>query len=254
MAALVNNPYSTLPATVAASTTNPASGVSFIADGAIRNIGWQYLDGIDLQADYRWRMPGFARWLAVGAWNTGIVGTYNNKNVSNGGPGQLDVNYYTLNNDGRFRYRAHLGWASDPNAGSTLAITTFVNYVPHFNPLTNPLPPSCFLIGNTPCNASGTPQFASYVQQYSTLSTYVKDAYSWDLNLFYNTGDLPKDPYLKHIQVAFTIQNIFNRQPPYEYEISPPGGGAPHAFYTSTATPELNLGGRMFNLTIAKEW
>jgi iron complex outermembrane receptor protein len=254
VAALVNSAYSTLPASVtAASAANLTSGVAFIADGAIRNIGWQYLDGIDFQADYKWRWTGLFG-FGDGMWNTGVTGTYNNKNVSNGGPGQLDVNYYTLNNDGRTRYRAHLGWGSQQNAGSGWGVITFLNYTPHFNPLGNPTPPSCFLIGNTPCNASGTPQFAQYTQQYASLPTYVKDAYTWDLNIRYSTGELPKNPSLQHISVAFTIQNIFNHEPPFEYEISPPGGGAPHAFYTSTATQELSIGGRSFNLTVTKEW
>ena len=198
-------------------------------------------------------MSGF-RGVGSGAWNAGISGAYNNKNVSNGGPGQLDVNYYTLNNDGRFRYRLRLGWAGDFGQGSGLNITAFMNYVPHFNPLSNPTPPSCFLAGNVACNASGAPEFAQYTQQYASIPTYVKDAYTTDLNFLYSTGDLPKNPYLRNIQASFTIQNIFNKQPPFEYEISPPGGGAPHAFYTSTATQELSIGGRMFNITLTKQW
>ena len=254
VAALVNSPYSGLPASVSAATlANLTSGVGFIADGAIRNIGWQYLDGIDLQADYRWHWDGVRGWGA-GAWNTGISGAYNNKNVSSGGPGQLNVNYYTLNNDGRFRYRLRLGWAQDQKEGSGLAITAFMNYIPHFNPLGNPLPPSCFLVGNAPCNASGTPQFAQYSQQYSNITTYVKDAYTTDLNFMYTTGELPSNKYLRNLQISFTIQNLFNKQPPFQYAISPPGGGSPHAFYTSTATQELGIGGRIFNLTLTKQW
>ena len=44
------------------SANNLASNVAFIADGAIRNIGWQYVDGIDLQAEYRWRLDGYKGW------------------------------------------------------------------------------------------------------------------------------------------------------------------------------------------------
>jgi iron complex outermembrane receptor protein len=254
VAALVNSQYSSLPATVtAASGGNLASGVAFIADGAIRNIGWQYLDGIDLQADYRWRWDGYKGWGA-GAYNTGITGAYSNKNVSNGGPGQLNVNYYNLNNDGRFRYRVRLGWQGEESWLRGLSVTGFVNYVPHFNPINNPLPPSCFLAANTACNASGAPQFAQYTQRYATLTNYVKDAYSTDLNISYFSGDGPKDLYLKNLRISLTVQNVFNKQPPFQYSISPPGGGAPHAFYTSTASQELAIGGRTFNLTLTKEW
>ncbi len=65
MSALVNSAYSSLPASVtAASANNLTSGVAFIADGAIRNIGWQYLDGSDLQGDYRWHWDGVQGWGA----------------------------------------------------------------------------------------------------------------------------------------------------------------------------------------------
>ena len=254
VAALVNSPYSNLPASVTAATAgNLTSGVAFIADGAIRNIGWQYLDGIDLQADYRWRLDGYKGWGA-GAYNASISGAYSNKNVSNGGPGQLNVNYYNLNNDGRFRYRLRLGWAGEDSWLRGLSLTGFMNYVPHFNPINNPLPPSCFLAANTACNASGTAQFASYTQRYATLNNYVKDAYTTDLNITYATTDKPKNDHLKNIRVSLTIQNVFNKQPPFQYSISPPGGGAPHAFYTSTASQEVAIGGRTFNFTLTKEW
>ena len=109
VAALVNSPYSSLPATVtAAPANNLASNVAFIADGAIRNIGWQYVDGVDLQAEYRWRLDGYKGWAPAPTMQASPALTATN--VSNGGPGQLNVNYYTLNNDGRFRYRTRLGW------------------------------------------------------------------------------------------------------------------------------------------------
>jgi iron complex outermembrane receptor protein len=253
VAALVSSPYSSLPASVTAAGNNLTPGVAFIADGAIRNIGWQYLDGIDLQGNYLWRWDGVKGWGA-GAYNAGITGAYSNKNVSNGGPGQANVNYYTLNNDGRFRYRLRLGWQGVDSWLSGLSLTGFMNYIPHFNPIGNPLPPSCFLIANTACNASGTPQFAQYTQRYARLTNYVKDVYTTDLNISYFTGPAPTNSWLRNLRVSLTIQNLFNKQPPFQYAISPPGGGAPHAFYTSTASQELAIGGRIFNLTLTKEW
>ena len=82
----------------------------------------------------------------------------------------------------------------------------------------------------------------------------MKDAYTWDLNLSYNTADLPKSTYLKNVRISASILNIFDHRPPFEYEISPPGGGQPHAFYTSTASQEISVNGREFSMTIAKEW
>ena len=256
VAALVNSPYSSLPATVtAASGGNPTSGVAFIADGAIRNIGWQYLDGIDLQADYRWRMEGY-KGIGSGAWNAGMTGAYNNKNVSNGGPGQLDVNYYTLNNDGRVRYRLRLGWAGDFGAGSGLSVTAFMNYVPHFNPLGNPTPPSCFLIGNVACNASG-----SY-GPVRPVHPAVRDPADLREGRLHDGHQLP----LQHRRPAeerlpeespgtrsrSRTSSTSNRRSNTRFRR--PAAGSPHAFYTSTATQELSIGGRMFNLTLTKQW
>ena len=82
----------------------------------------------------------------------------------------------------------------------------------------------------------------------------MKDVYTTDVNISYFSGPAPENPYLKNLRISLTIQNLFNKQPPFQYAISPPGGGAPHAFYTSTASQELGIGGRIFNLTLTKEW
>ena len=51
-------------------TTITPSNISFIADGAIRNIGWQDINGVDFTASY---VLDLGDW---GAWNTGVTGEY----------------------------------------------------------------------------------------------------------------------------------------------------------------------------------
>ena len=238
--ALLNNPFSSLPVTV-------APNISYIIDGAIRNIGWQSLSGLDLKASYVRDIAGFGR------WSTGINGTISMTNKSKGGPGQAIISYYALNHDGRFRYRANLGWAGLDKWGGDWNVTGFMNFIPHYEPSTNPLPPACFQLNNQICSANGLPQYAKYTTQ-SNLTNRVSGVYTFDLSIGYNTGAAPKQPFLKDIQVQLTVNNIFNKSPPYQYAIASPGGGAPHAFFTSTAGTELGILGTNANIAISKRW
>ena len=238
--ALLNNPLSAVPVTV-------APNISYIVDGAIRNIGWQAESGVDLKANYRWDMGNYGRWVA------GIDGTITIENNSKNGPGQALISYYALNHDGRFRYRANLGWQDLDKWGGDWNINAFMNFIPHYEPSTNPLPPACFESGNLACNSSGLPQYAKYTSQ-SLLTNRVSGVYTFDLSVGYDTGSAPKQDFLKNVQVQVTMTNVFNKSPPYQYAISPPGGGAPHAFFTSTAGTELGIMGRSANIAITKSF
>ena len=128
-----------------------------------------------------------------------------------------------------------------------------MNFIPHYEPSTNPLPPACFQLNNQICSANGLPQYAKYTTQ-SNLTNRVSGVYTFDLSIGYNTGAAPKQPFLKDIQVQLTVNNIFNKSPPYQYAIASPGGGAPHAFFTSTAGTELGILGTNANIAISKRW
>ena len=102
---------------------------------------------------------------------------------------------------------------------------------------------------NNHCTAAGGIQpggtFPCLVTGYSNLEP------SWltfDLSLGYDTGDLPANNFLKHIGIQLTINNILDKDPPFEYRIST-GGGNPAAFDILK-----DLGGRVFNLTLTKTW
>jgi len=241
--ALLANPRSTLPG------SSVASSISFIADGAIRNIGWQSVNGVDFNTSYERDFGDF------GAWNIGVTGTYYIDNKSQGGPGQSVVSFYRtpvnghVDSGGRLNYRARLGWANE----SGWSVTGFMNFIPHFASGSAVLPPSCFLAGNTPCNASGLPQFAQYTQQFPFLNSVVPGAYTFDLSIGYNTGQQPANRYLKNIGLQLTINNLLDKQPPFQYSVAT-GSNTPHAFYSTTSGQAISPDGRFITLVISKTW
>ena len=106
---LLGNPRSQLPIGV-----SPTS-ISYIFDGAIRNIGWQTVDGIDFNGSYSFDAGNW------GNWNAGIVGNYIIDNYSVTAPGLPVISIFstpvngTANSGGGLRYRARLGWNGGPN-------------------------------------------------------------------------------------------------------------------------------------------
>ena len=245
VAGVINATSSTI-----ATSTIPA--VELIADTGTKNIGWQSLNGVDYNLNYDWEM-GNHFGVDWGSWNTGVSGTYNIKNESQDVPGQPIVSNFTLNNDSHWgKIRAHLGWRQDGDAGSGLSITTFANYIGPFNPTNNPLPPACFQIGNAACSTYGAP-WAQYTTQ-SNLTTKVHAVVSFDLSIGYDFGNLPSNDLLKGTHLQLSMQNVLDTKPPFQYAIASPGGGKPHAFYTSTASSELSPNGRTINIALSKDW
>jgi iron complex outermembrane recepter protein len=249
VAALLSFSKSQLPTNIV------PSDISFVMDGAIRNIGWQALNGIDFNASYVWDMGN------LGAWNAGVTGTYQIDSRSQYFAGDPAISEYstpdsgTTNSGGRMRYRARLGWDGGP--ANAWSVVGFMNFWPHYNINGGPLPPLCFLQGEPSCASFG-PQYAQYTQQYPTLSNLVPGMYTFDMSFSYNTGDVPANKYLKNINVVLTVNNIFNRRPPYQYSIAT-ASNTPHAFYTPPNRGGAGFGGigadqRYLVLTLTKTW
>ncbi len=244
---LLSGPKSTLSITL-------APLIQFIADTGNRNIGWNAVNGVDFQASYS---KDLGDW---GMWNTGVTGTYNIDNKSQGGPGQIVNSLFhtpqapapsTATDTGaHLKYRARLGWAGDDGWN----VTGFLNFLPHFNSDTPALPPSCFIAGNTPCNANGLPQFSQYTKQYPFLSSLVPGLYTFDLSVGYNTGEKPANTYLQNIGIQVTATNLLNKQAPYAYQIAPPGGGQPRAYFAITQGSSLGIDGRVISVNLTKVW
>jgi len=253
----------TFDADVAAILAEPVSGITqaitpsnigWVADGAIRNLGWQTINGVDFDGTYSWEMGDW------GNWHAGANGEYIIDSVTDIGSGQPPVSEYstvqsgTRNSGGRFRYRANLGWNGGPHDG--WSVDGFMNFFPHFNLNGGALPPECLLQGQIACNASGMPQYAQYTLQYPTLSNFVPGSYTFDLSVRYNTGDAPANTYLKNINIALAVNNILDKRPLFQYAVS----DTPiYAFFSPPQRGGAGFGGigadqRMVVLTITKTW
>lgn len=65
-------------------------------------------------------------------------------------------------------------------------------------------------------SANSMPQ-AAYLEENANFADVLPAQYLFDLSLGYNTGDRPANEYLKQINVYLTVNNIFNRHPPFAY-------------------------------------
>ena len=202
--------------------------VYWINDGGVMNVGWQRTRGIDWQASYDWE------WEALGAFNTGITGTYYLDQHSQVPGGIVDNFYHTdlaalngvaqigVESRPRLKYRARLGWSD-----GTWSVTGFMDYEQHFFH-TQAAPPNvnfaCITPGGT---IGGLPNYTNpcWVSDYTNIQP---SYYTFDLSVGYDTGDRPANDYLKNVSVQLVVQNIMDKSSPYEYRITT-GGGNPCA-------------------------
>ena len=120
------------------STQDPSiiTNVYWISDGSTVGTGFLKVDGIDWSASYDWD------WGDLGAWNTGITGTYylHRYNATVNGGTIVDLFHQNIQGAGgiaqngvetlpRMNYRARLGWSNGP-----WSVTGFMNYISHYYP------------------------------------------------------------------------------------------------------------------------
>jgi len=240
----------------------PASAqtrIYWINDGGTMNVGWQTTKGIDWQASYDWE------WEGIGAFSTGITGTYYLSQKSQVPGGLIDDFYHTnlaavngvemngVESRPRLKYRARLGWSD-----GTWSVTGFMDYEQHFFH-TQAAPPNvnfaCITPGGTIGGQPVTPnnqvtQIPNYtnpclVTDYTSIQP---SFYTFDLSIGYNTGDRPVNDYLKNVSVQLVIQNLTDRDSPYQYRIST-GGGNPCA-----CDIIKSLFGRVISIRLQKEF
>ena len=222
--------------------------VHWINDGGVMNVGWQTTTGIDWQASYDWE------WEGLGAFNTGITGTYYLSQESQVPGGLIDDFYHTtlaalngleqvgVESRPRLKYRARLGWSD-----GTWSVTGFMDYEAHFFH-TQAAPPNvnsaCITPGGT---VGGLPNYTNpcWVTDYTNIQP---SYYTFDLSLGYNTADRPANPYLRNVSVQLVVQNIMDKSSPYEYRITT-GGGNPCA-----CDIIKSLFGRVISLRLQKEF
>jgi hypothetical protein len=225
---------------------NALTYVYWINDGGVFNKGWQRISGVDYQISYDFDAGD------IGAFNTGIVGTYYLHRYSQTLPGAdivdslhqdiaplAGVEQLGVLNGLRSRYRARAGWANGP-----WTATVFMDYSGHSYHTQN-APPQV----NNQCTTSGgvTPggTFPCLINNYNNETP---SFYTFDLSIGYDTGDAPVNDYLKNIGIQFVVQNAFDRHPPFMYRIST-GGGNPAAFDITRSDQ-----GRLWTILLNKTW
>jgi iron complex outermembrane receptor protein len=237
-------------------TLADAPNVFWIDDGSTVGTGFQHVTGVDFNASYDLDLGD------LGAWNTGITGTYYlhrwystvsgvppvdlyhtppGYEQSANGIAQNGVALGTTGSGGspRMIYRARLGWSDGP-----YSVTGFVNYSSHY--FTGwPVPPNV----NFACATSGgTVAGGTFPCAISNFTTSEPSFYTFDLSLGYNTGDLPANTYLKNLTIQLVVQNLTGRHSPFEY--------GPSTSTRNWAAYDINRPnqGRVIGLTLVKNW
>ena len=133
----------------------------------------------------------------------------------------------------KLRYRARLGWSNGP-----LSATVFMDYTSHFytppNSMTNAFPSAAVLA-----------LFPNLVTP-PDLIDLVPAQYLFDVSSGYFTGDKPALEYLRNINIVFTVNNVFDRNPPFGYG----GRQNPYAYVPSSISPLA----RFWRLSVTKQF
>ena len=120
----------------------------------------------------------------------------------------------------------------------------FMDYESHFFH-TQSSPPN---VNNNCLSTGGTIGGGTFPCAINNYTNIEPPYYSFDLSLGYDTGPTPANDYLKNIGIQLIVQNIMDRDAPYEYRISG-GGGSPCA-----CDILKGLYGRRYQLRITKTW
>ncbi len=219
--------------------------VLWLNDGGTFNLGYQKMQGIDWTASYDFDLGD------LGAWNTGITGTYYLHQYVQSVPGTpVFDSFHSLVDNGtqqfagvetlpRLKYRARLGWSNGP-----WSVTGFMDYQGHFYQ-TQSQPPNV----NNACQTAGGTLPGGTFPCLVTGYTNIEPAWmTFDLSIGYDTGDTPANDYLKHMGVQFVINNLMDKHSPFEYRIGT-GGGNPAAM--DILKPN---NGRQISLILTKTW
>jgi len=223
------------------------SNIYWLDDESNFGSGFQHVDGVDFNASYDLDLGG------LGAWNTGITGTYYLHNfIQNVGGGPIVDNLNQniaaiggvaqngVETTPRLIWRARLGWSDGP-----FTVTGFMNYQSHyFQPLAGAPPNVNFQCTTSGGNVGG----GTFPCAISNFTQYEPNFVTFDLSLGYNTGDLPANDYLKHIGATLTIQDLTGVHSPFQY--------GPVTSHRNAAAYDILRSdiGRVIGLTLVKNW
>jgi iron complex outermembrane recepter protein len=219
---------------------NPAAipNAKFIEDIALTNAGSRVFAGIDFNARYDIDLGELGS-VTIGA--AGYYQTIDKTRVTPTAP--LDDRYEGRESGNRLqRVRYRLGWQNESwNA------TIFANYFGHsaqFTEGANLVPPCFYQPGFGPGSCfPGSP----YYGPYDVFPNITPAAVFFDLTVGYQTGETPANEYLRNIGIQFTINDIFDRTPPFH--VGARGTGTLHAFDNSFSDLQ-----RTFTIMLTKVW
>ena len=191
-----------------------------------------------------------------GSFNIGTTTYFDIKQCSNAGDvDSVDIcNYsYTDANGNKVginsgtqlqKVRSRLGWR---NPEGTWGLTLFNTWQGHQAPTNNLTYPDCFWAdgyGPGDCYA-GSPY---YPQPGSRFFNTSPGWMQWDLNITYNTMEMPRSEFLRNINFSFTINNVLDANPPAVFNSR---SNAREIYARDSRWSEL---GRTLNLQVTKYW
>jgi hypothetical protein len=224
-----------------------ASNVYWMNDTGTANAGFVHVSGVDWNASYNYDAGD------LGAWNTGITGTYylHRYIAQVSGGTVIDALSQNLNpvagvaQNGvetlpRTVFRTRLGWSDGPyNA------TLFWNHQSHFFEYRTSTPPNVNFACTTSGGSIGGGTFPCAISNF----TYEQPAWdTFDLSLGYNTGTIPSNTYLQNITLQLTIIDLLGRHAAFEYG---PNSATRNPSGFDIIQPNM---GRVVGLTLVKNW
>ena len=229
------------------SNISQLTNVYWLNDSGTFGSGFIHAEGVDFNGSYDLDLGD------LGAWNTGLTGTYylhRFSQVVNGGP-IIDEFHQDIGPVGgvdqtgvetlpRLKYRARLGWSNGPYSA-----TLFYNFQSHFFETRVGSPPNVNFQCTTSGGSIGGGTFPCLIHNFSDIEPAWN---TFDLSLGYNTGDIPELDYLKRITIQLTINNIMGIHSPFEY--------GPTSVTRNPSAFDITRSdlGRVVGLTLVKNW
>ncbi len=218
----------------------PFEDIKFVWDQASANTGFVEYSGIDFDTRYD---IDFGDW---GTWHIGAAGYYEVDQVSQGNDAAPEESLYEEQNSGARlkRLRSRIGWTD-----GTWSATLFNLYRGH-EPPTGYLPlPAChYADGFGPDSCYPGSQYFPQDNDENLFADGPPGHSEFDLSLGYNTGLMPANPYLQNLQINLTINNVLDRDPPFNFE-SRDGGREIRAY-----DARWSEYGRFLSFAVTKTW
>jgi hypothetical protein len=146
-----------------------------------------------------------------------------------------------------------LGWTGSEGLSQGLSVTGFVNFYPHGAVTATTIPPCYWSTGINPVTGvafkagdcyPGSPFWGPY----SVFPNLYPGVYTFDLSIGYQTGARPTNEYLRNLNIQFTVNDLLNKAPPFNYEAgSAAGRGLAVASIISPQQPYISF-------SVTKTW